>query len=437
MTEIPCYYFFMSSKLKDVFVCKDCGYESPRWEGQCRGCGLWNTFEQIEIVTSTKSGVKLSTGRAKAKNLSQIDVKLFNRTKTGISELDRTLGGGLVTGQVILLGGTPGIGKSTILLQLANSFAGNVLYASGEESETQIALRSQRLGIKKDIDIISTNRIEDILGAFSHQLLIVDSIQVMSSEGLTSQAGSVSQVRECASMVISKAKKEGFPVVIVGHITKDGSIAGPKVLEHMVDTVLYLEGDKSHLFRMLRVHKNRFGDDLEVGIFQMEQFGLVGVANPAQILLGDASSNNSGTAIALVLEGSRPLAIEVQALTVKTSFGYPKRAASGFSLNRLQLLCAVIQKRLNLNLLDQDVYVNVASGLNIKEPAVDLAICAAIISSFKGKSVERGKAFFGEVGLSGEIRNVTSAERRIKEGKLLGFDKIVGPHNTKTLESVL
>ena len=428
----------MASKVKEIFVCRECGYEALRWEGQCRSCSAWNSYEMSTHISFGKASKGLNSSKKSPKKLNDISILEQSRVSTGIKELDRTLGGGLVSGKVILLGGTPGVGKSTLLLQLAGLFKDKVLYVSGEESESQIALRSNRLGVSSDlVNIISTNSIEDALVDIGQKLLIIDSIQVMESVDIPSRAGSVTQVRECAAKIVSSSKSNGYATIIVGHITKEGSIAGPKILEHMVDTVLYLEGDKSHLFRMLRVHKNRFGDDSEVGIFQMQSNGLCGVENPGKLLLGSEVSPKSGSATAIVLEGSRPLCIEIQALTTKTSFGYPKRAVSGFSLNRLQLLCAVIQKCLNINLIDQDVYVNVASGLNVKEPAVDLAVCAAIISSYKEKAISKEVAYFGEVGLTGEIRKVVASDRRIKEATALGFTKILNPDNVKNIASVL
>ena len=444
-----------------IFMCSDCGNEFPKWSGQCSACKAWNTLDEIKINKSPKltglgksakssKSTKSSTAsrnsavsRVEVQKLSKISPESFKRISTKISELDRTLSGGLVMGQVILLGGTPGIGKSTLLLQLADKIGGKVLYASGEESEPQIALRANRLGIDKDeIDVVATSSLQDVLGALDHNLLIVDSVQTIGSEDVATQPGSMTQIRQCAASIIAEAKNRNIPVIIVGHITKDGTIAGPKILEHMVDTVLYLEGDRNHLFRLLRVQKNRFGDDYEVGIFKMDSDGMQSVSNPGELLgtvsnpdqpNGKTSSFLSGVATAMVLEGSRPIAVEVQALTSKTAFGYPKRAASGFSQNRLQLLCAVIQKHLNINLLDQDVYINIASGLNVKDPGVDLAVCAAIISSFKNKPAKNGSVIFGEVGLTGEVRNVTASERRSKEAKILGFSKIISPLSTKSL----
>lgn len=430
----------MPSKTKTIFVCKECGNETSRWEGQCRGCGEWNTLVEAEVITGTKSS---SAGQSigsssKPSKLSDVSADSFKRINTGIEEFDRTIGGGLVAGQVTLLGGDPGIGKSTILLQLASEFKAQILYATGEESEPQVALRARRLGLDvNNIDVISTGDIDSILNNFMHDLLIVDSIQVMSTSQINSASGSVTQVRECAARIVNFAKSKNIPAIIVGHITKEGNIAGPKILEHMVDTVLYLEGDRQHLFRLLRVNKNRFGDDAEVGIFTMDASGLKAVPNPGEMLINTGSLNTAGSAVAIVLEGSRPLAVEVQALTTKTSFGYPKRASSGFSLSRLQLLCAVLQKHMKINLTDQDIYLNIASGLSIKEPAIDLAVCAAIISSFKESSIKPKTAFFGEVGLSGELRNVVAAERRVKEASRLGFKNILYTKNIKNINEIL
>lgn len=441
------YIKHMPKQSKTVFMCKECGNEFSRWAGQCSACKAWNSLVEMDAIPHSfgKAGKgstkKVGASEAiKPKKLSSIDPSEFVRTTTGITELDRTIGGGLISGQVILLGGHPGIGKSTLLLQLAATYNKKVLYASGEESESQIALRADRLKIKtEEIDIMPTGNVDAILQAAqdNHDLIIIDSIQVMYTNDVETQAGSITQIRECAARIVTYAKSENIPVIIVGHITKEGTIAGPKILEHMVDTVLYLEGDRQHLFRMMRVHKNRFGDDSEVGIFSMDTNGLQGVANPSSILLEDSTAGSIGTAVAIILEGSRPLAVEVQALTTKTSFGYPKRAVSGFSLNRLQLLCAVIQKKMNLNLLDQDVYLNVASGLNVKEPAIDLAVCAAIVSSYTEKPIKSGVAFFGEVGLSGEVRNVVASDRRIKEAKNLGYAEICYPKNIKNITKLL
>ena len=428
-------YTFSMSKQKSIYICESCGAESSVWGGQCRFCGEWNTL--VEKVVSESVGKVNTSISIKPRKLKNIASKELMRLSTGISEFDRALGGGLVPGQVVLIAGTPGVGKSTLLLQLSEHFKGNVLYASGEESENQIALRASRLGVKNEsIDIASSGNIDSILSSFSHDLLIVDSIQAVQTTDLKSQIGSMSQIKECANRVVSVAKREHKPAVIVGHITKDGEIAGPKVLEHIVDTVLYLDGDKRHMFRMLRVHKNRFGDASEVGMFKMEESGLVDVENPSELFMSDTLDLIPGSVTTVILEGTRPLTIEVQALTTKTSFGFPKRASSGYSLNRLQLLCAVIQKHLHVDLLNQDVYLNIVSGLQTKDPAVDLAVISAILSSFYEKSIAKDIAFFGEVGLGGEVRAVTAQKRRIKEAKKLGYKNVYSSDNIKSIRTI-
>lgn len=426
-------YTFFMSKSKSIYICESCGFETSVWAGQCRNCSEWNTLEE-RVVESKKVG---GTSSIKLKKLGDIDAKGFKRYSTGISEFDRALGGGLVSGQVVLIAGTPGVGKSTLLLELANNYKGSVLYASGEESETQIVLRANRLGVSGDIDVMSTSDIDSVLSSFRHELLIVDSVQAVQTSELKSQLGSTSQIKECTNRIVDVAKRLGKATVIVGHITKDGEIAGPKVLEHIVDTVLYLDGDKNHMFRMLRVHKNRFGDASEVGIFKMEEKGLISVENPSELFMSENPNPMPGAVTTMILEGTRPLTIEVQALTTKTSFGYPKRASSGYSLNRLQLLCAVIQKHLNIDLLNQDVYLNIVSGLHTKDPAVDLAVVSAIVSSFYSISISKESLFFAEVGLGSEVRTVTAQERRHKEAVKLGYKMIYSSGSIKTLKDLV
>ncbi len=422
-----------------VFACTECGNESPRWEGQCRSCGNWNTYKEFKADSMVDMidipGVMV--GNSTVKRLSDISIKSEIRLQTGISEFDSTIGGGIVPGQVILLGGNPGVGKSTLIMQIADLFPGEVLYVSGEESETQVALRAERLGVKKDnFSILSTNNLQEVLKNVGEGLLIVDSIQTMMLPGIDSSAGSITQIKECAYRLIVLAKQKGIPVIIIEHITKEGSLAGPKLLEHMVDTVLYMEGDKSSMFRMLRVQKNRFGDDTDVGLFEMRQDGMHGVKDPYLFLSKDLNMNSSGNVISVVMEGKRPIAIEVQALTVKTNFGYPKRTSSGYSLSRLQLLCAVLEKKAKINLSEHDVYLNIASGLNIREPAVDLAVCMAIISSYKDVPVKEQMVFYGEVGLSGEVRSVVAEERRLKEARNLGLKDVVYSKNIRNISNL-
>lgn len=428
----------MPKKPKDiVFVCEECGNESTTWQGQCKVCGAWNSYKEFKAENISEEVVSQGLFSSKPKFLKEIDLSEDTRIKTNIEEFDSTLGGGLVSGQVVLLGGNPGIGKSTLILQIANNFKGKVLYASGEESESQVALRASRLGVNnEELEIVSTNNIDSVLKVLDHGILIIDSIQTMVVPSISSSAGSLNQIRECTYKLVNLAKQKNIPVIIIGHITKEGMIAGPKLLEHMVDTVLYLEGEKSSMFRMLRVYKNRFGDDSEVGLFEMKTSGMVGVKDPYLFMAKDLENKTSGNAISIILEGKRPLAIEVQALVTKSNFGYPKRTANGFSLNRLQLLCAVLEKKAKINLSDQDVYLNIASGLHVREPGVDLAVCMAIISSYKDKPIKEKIAFFGEVGLSGEVRPVIAEDRRLKEAKNLGIEDCVYRKNSRNILSL-
>ena len=425
------------SKKTTVFVCEECGNESSTWQGQCRSCGAWNSFKEFKTESISDQVSSQGLFSSQPKFLKDIDLSVESRIQTNISEFDNTMGGGCVPGQVVLLGGNPGIGKSTLILQIANNFKGKVLYASGEESESQVALRASRLGVDNpELQIISTNNIDSLLSILDHGILIIDSIQTMVVPSVSSSAGSLNQIKECTYKLVTTAKQRNIPVIIIGHITKEGMIAGPKLLEHMVDTVLYLEGEKTSMFRMLRVYKNRFGDDSEVGLFEMKSSGMEGVKDPYLFMAKDLETKSSGNAIGIIMEGKRPLAIEVQALVSKTNFGYPKRTANGFSLNRLQLLCAVLEKKARINLSDQDVYLNIASGLHVREPGVDLAVCAAIISSFKDKPLKEKAVFFGEVGLSGEVRPVMAEDRRIKEAANLGLDNCVYRKNSRNILSL-
>jgi DNA repair protein RadA/Sms len=422
------------SKKTTIFVCEECGNESQTWQGQCRACGAWNSYKEFKAENISEEISSQGLFESKPKLLKDINLSAQNRVLTGINEFDSTLGGGFVSGQVILLGGNPGIGKSTLIMQIADKYKGSVLYASGEESESQVGLRAGRLGVSnKELEIISTNNVESVLNILNHGLLIIDSIQTMVVPSISSSAGSLNQIRECTFRLITAAKTRNIPVIIIGHITKEGMIAGPKLLEHMVDTVLYLEGEKTSMFRMLRVHKNRFGDDSDVGLFEMKSSGMEGVKDPYIFMAKDPQNITSGNAVCIIIEGKRPLAIEVQALVTKSSFGYPKRTANGFSINRLQLLCAVLEKKAGVNLSDQDVYLNIASGLHVKEPGVDLAVCAAIISSFRDKPLKNKTVFFGEVGLSGEVRPVIAEDRRLKECSNLGFENSVYSKNARNI----
>jgi DNA repair protein RadA/Sms len=419
-------------KLKNVFVCQKCGFTSPKWTGKCPDCDSWNSL--IEDVIDVKPA-RIHQGLAaplQGLTKTQFDEK---RLSTDIAELDRVLGGGLVTGSVILVSGEPGIGKSTLTINVCANIAKTakkVLYISGEESAGQISLRAKRLGIKNEnIFLVPETNLENILATLEKEkpdFVVIDSIQVISSPNIPSIAGSISQVRFCAESLINLAKKNGLPLMIVGHVTKDGNLAGPKILEHMVDCVLLIEGERHQNMRVVRSLKNRFGSTNEIGLFEMAENGLIEMQNASRFFLEGRKEGSFGSVITSTIEGTRPLLIEVQALTSLTTFGYPRRAASGFDINRLQLLIAVIQKHLGLNLLNQDVFINVVGGFRLSDPAVDLAVVAAIISSFKKEPMPDDAVYIGEVGLSGELRTVPHLERRIQEAAKIGFKKIFIPH---------
>jgi len=415
------------------YVCQQCGYETTGWLGKCPECGSWGSL--VETVVSEKSKVKGQRSKVEAKepiSLARIPTKSTIRTSTKISELDRVLGGGLVTGQVVLLAGEPGIGKSTLLLQAGDKIASvknTILYVSGEESPHQLKLRANRLGIKsKGITILDETDVDAIDGYLTPlpSLLIIDSIQTMSTGDLSGMAGSVGQVRECTYRLIRLAKSKNIPLFIVGHVTKEGAVAGPAVLMHLVDTVLWFEGDKSLMFRLLRAVKNRFGPTDEVGIFTMGEEGLSSVTNPAKLFLGSDKSRVSGSAVVSVMQGTRPILVEVQALVVPSKMAFPKRIAQGVDNRRFELLLAVVTRRLGLPLYEYDCYLNVVGGILIKgDPSADLAICLAVSSAFYEKPLPEKLLAIGEVGLLGEIREVQGQEKRIKEAKRLGFSKIV------------
>lgn len=434
------------------FICQNCGAEFPKWAGKCEQCGEWNTLvETVVSARSTKHEARNSK-QAQIIKFQDIQNKEVERETTGIGELDRVLGGGLVPGSVVLLAGEPGIGKSTLLTQLAMKLGGKtvgsvltVLYVCGEESPEQIKLRIMRLKRTDlsersvlSLSFLPTTDVDEVISqAGNPSLMIVDSIQTMATEDLTGMAGSVGQIRECAYRLLNLAKETGVPVFLVGHVTKEGAIAGPKVLEHLVDTVLYLEGDKHHEFRILRSQKNRFGPVDEVGVFTMSGSGLLEVNNPSDVFLEERQKNVAGSCVAIVMEGTRPVLVEIQALVVPSQLAMPRRVASGIDQRRLQLLVAVLSKRLRLPLATDDVYVNVAGGLNLKEPAADLAVCLAIVSSFKNKPIGAKTAAFGEVGLLGEIRKVSWSEKRIKEAKKLGYSQIISPGTAKDLSTAV
>jgi DNA repair protein RadA/Sms len=421
--------------LKTVYLCSDCGAESRKWVGRCPGCGAWNTMlEEIEEKSPASSARPAdSSSGSEAAALPDVPMEDFNRFSTGMNELDRVLGGGIVQGSLVLIGGDPGIGKSTLLLQAAENIAQRgeeVLYVSGEESLRQIALRAQRLGAhSRQLKLLAETNVERVLlhvERINPGYIIIDSIQTMYRSGMTTSAGSVTQVRESASAFMQLAKERGCPVFLVGHVTKAGALAGPRVLEHMVDTVLNFEGDNMHAYRILRAAKNRFGSTNEIGLFQMCETGMTEVSNPSEMLLSDRA-NSAGSIVAVSVEGTRPVLVEVQALVANTVFGTPRRMATGVDYNRMALLIAVLEKRAGLRLYDQDVYINVAGGLKLDEPAADLGIALAIASGLRGKPLPDGVAVFGEIGLTGEVRPVGRAETRLAECAKSGFTTIIMP----------
>ncbi|MFA6393916.1 MAG: DNA repair protein RadA [Patescibacteria group bacterium] len=420
------------SKTATIYVCSNCGAQSLKWSGRCLECGKWGTLQNQIIEKKEKPGSERLPA-AKTTPISEIDAGRFKRIKTGIEEADRVLGGGIVPGSLILLGGEPGIGKSTIVAQIASSLPDGsaALYASGEESAEQIKLRADRLAIKEEkINFLNETRVEKIIATAEElrpELLIIDSIQTIYTDKLESEPGSASQIRASAAQIMEMAKNHNIAVILIGHITKDGSIAGPKTLEHLVDTVIYLETDKSESYRILRAAKNRFGSASELGIFEMTAEGFREVKNPSLIFLHPGGENLSGSAVSAMLSGSRPFLLEIQALVTKTIFGYPVRRASGFDINRLAILAAVLGKRAAINLSAQDIILNIAGGLKTSDPALDLAVAAAIASSLLNLPLNRKTIILGEVGLGGEIRNIKNLEQRLYEAARLGFEKAVIP----------
>ena len=417
-------------KQKTVFVCRQCGYQNAKWLGKCPTCNSWNTLEETVSLVSKSTKSKTVTA-AMPSLIGEIDTESEIRFKTGIDELDRVLGGGLVQGSLVLVGGDPGIGKSTLLLQICKSIGKKVLYISGEESERQIKLRAQRLGVESDsMYLVSETDVEAVVAYIEKvnpDVVIIDSIQTMSHSQIASSAGSVSQVREATNIFMNTAKRTGTAMFIVGHVTKDGNIAGPRVLEHMVDCVLYFEGDRQNTFRILRGVKNRFGSTNEIGVFEMCGEGLREVENPSAMLLDGRPENISGSSVVCSMEGSRGVLAEVQSLVTPTGFGNPRRMSSGADLNRVVLLIAVLEKRAKLKLSNCDVYVNVAGGLRIDETAADLGICAAIATALSDTSIPSDMLFCGEVGLGGEIRSVAQLDKRLTEAVKMGFKYAVVP----------
>jgi DNA repair protein RadA/Sms len=451
-------------KEKSVYICQACTYESTQWVGQCPNCLEWNTFVE-EVVVPVKSG-KSKRGKGEKGaggrpiKLSKVGSKPPKRLSSNISEFDRVLGGGFVPGQVVLLAGEPGIGKSTLLTTLSKSLSGesksrrnpkstakltgasDILYVCGEESVEQVKLRVNRLGYKaNNLLLLPETEVESIVAAMRNEsglsLVVVDSIQTVYSDRFSGLTGSMSQVRGAAQLLTNAAKETNTPLVLVGHVTKQGVVAGPKVLEHIVDTVLYLEGDAQHMYRLLRTNKNRFGPVSEVGVFEMSEEGMKEVKNPSKLFLGQKLDKSPGSCVTVVMEGFRPILFEVQALTVKTTFGYPKRTASGFNVNRLQVLIALLEKRCGLNLSNYDVYLNVAGGFKITEYAADLSVCMAIASSLNDKPIKDKTVVFGECGLSGEVRRVSHQDKRAKEAKKLGYSNVVSPDKVKSVMQAL
>jgi len=426
-------------KTKTVFACQNCGYQSPKWLGKCPDCNNWNSFAEEDFsAPPAQAAERVWLYKETPVLLKDVVIKEDDRFKTKILELDRVLGGGIVKGSVVLIGGDPGVGKSTIALQVSDQLTSQgltVLYVSGEESVAQTKLRAKRLGKPGADSLYIVNQtdislITEYIKKLKPQVVVIDSIQVIFDPGVSSACGSVTQVRECASLLTQLAKTSGTSVLIIGHVTKEGSIAGPRVLEHIVDTVLYFEGDRFAVYRILRAVKNRFGSTNEIGVFEMGAEGLKEVKNPSEIFLLEKPDNVSGSVVTSVLEGTRPLLVEIQSLVSRTNFGYPRRRGQGFDFNRLSLLVAVLEKRQGLALETEDIFVNVAGGIKIEDPAADLAVCAVIASAFRNKLIMPRTVVLGEVGLSGEIRSVTQALLRLNEAEKLGFEHCLLPKSS-------
>lgn len=426
----------MAKGKKSIFFCQNCGHEEAKWLGQCPACKEWNTFVEERIDSGITKGTTVAARavhEAKVVPLTEVTADDDTRSETGIKELDRVLGGGIVPGSLILVGGDPGIGKSTLLLQVCQRMAQmkKILYISGEESQAQIKLRANRMGNFTSglLLLCETNLgiIRSVIEKERPELVVIDSIQTMYSEDVTSAPGSVSQVRESTNVFMQLAKGLCIPIFIVGHVTKEGTVAGPRVLEHMVDTVLYFEGDRHASYRILRAVKNRFGSTNEIGVFEMRQSGLVEVENPSEYMLSGKPENASGSVVACSMEGTRPILLEIQALVCRTNFGMPRRTAAGTDYNRVNLLMAVLEKRLGMSLGNCDAYVNIAGGIKMNEPAIDLGIVMALVSSYRNRPIDEKTIVFGEVGLSGEVRAVNMPEQRVAEAKKLGFETCILP----------
>ncbi len=419
-------------KNKYKFVCRECGHEEIKWHGRCPGCGEWNSM--TEELTGSPGIHKPFFAASKPIPITEVADIGEQRIITGIVELDRVLGGGIVPGSLILIGGDPGIGKSTLALQVASALAGNQgvsLYVTGEESAQQTKLRANRLGVVTDnlyvVTETSLEQIQNHVERLAPGLIVIDSIQTVFTESIPSAPGSVAQVRECTALLIQMAKALSTPVIIVGHVTKEGFLAGPRVLEHMVDAVLYFEGERHHTFRILRAVKNRFGSTNEIGVFEMSEWGLVEVANPSEMFLAERPTGVSGSVVVAGMEGTRPVLVEIQALVSPSNFGNPRRMTSGTDYNRVNLITAVLEKRVGLHLGNQDIYVNVAGGVRLDEPAVDLGIAVALASGFRDVPVDPAAVVLGEIGLTGEVRGISHAVKRINEGKKLGFHTFIIP----------
>ncbi|WP_440587529.1 DNA repair protein RadA [Wujia sp.] len=424
----------MAAKEKQIFFCKECGYESAKWQGQCPGCRAWNTFVEEKVKVGVKGAVKQPKDAVSPMGILQVTTAEESRVQTGMRELDRVLGGGIVKGSLVLVGGDPGIGKSTILLQMCRNLVHqnvNVLYVSGEESLSQIKMRAERIGVfEKDMLLLCDNdmdNIERVITKSNASVVIIDSIQTMVVEEVGSAPGTVTQVREVTARLMQVAKQYGIAIFIVGHVTKEGNVAGPRTLEHMVDSVLYFEGDRNHGFRILRGVKNRFGSTNEIGVFTMTEKGLEEVDNPSQALLNGRPQNVSGSVVVSSLEGTRPILVELQALVCQTNFNMPRRTSVGIDYNRVNLILAVMEKRVGMNLWGYDAYVNIAGGMKVNDTAVDLGVAFAIASSMNNKVVPSDTMIIGEIGLAGEIRGVTNVLQRVKEADKMGFATCIIP----------
>ena len=431
----------MAAKEKQIFFCKECGYESAKWQGQCPGCRAWNTFVEEKVKVGVKGAVKQPKDAVSPMGILQVTTAEERGVQTGMRELDRVLGGGIVKGSLVLVGGDPGIGKSTILLQMCRNLVHqnvNVLYVSGEESLSQIKMRAERIGVfEKDMLLLCDNdmdNIERVITKSNASVVIIDSIQTMVVEEVGSAPGTVTQVREVTARLMQVAKQYGIAIFIVGHVTKEGNVAGPRTLEHMVDSVLYFEGDRYASYRILRSVKNRFGSTNEIGVFEMRSTGLEEVKNPSEFMLNGKPSDTSGSIVACSMEGTRPILLEIQALVCESNFGMPRRTAAGADLNRVNLLMAVLEKRAGIPLSSCDAYVNIAGGIRMNEPAIDLGIILAIVSSYRELAISDKTICFGEVGLSGEVRAVNMAKQRVQEAKKLGFETCILPKVSLTDE---